>query len=109
MRNINVAFPTLFLLVTPMFGQHGGGARGSAAAVGRISARPVTAGRRLGFSSDRPAARRRFGNDFVAPYFPIGGDYLGGGYLGGDYPDDLAGYDNYYPPAPNFPSVHPPA
>jgi hypothetical protein len=107
MRN-NIAFAALLFLVTPMFGQHGGGAKGTAAGGGRISARPI-AGRRFGFSGNRPAARQRFGNEFVAPYLPIGGDYLGGTYLGEGDPQDLASYDSYYPPAPNFLSVRPPA
>lgn len=102
MRN-KIAFPALLLLVTPMFGQHGGGAKSAAARGSGVSARRPAVGR-MRLSGTRPAARRRLGNDFLAPYFPIGGDYLGG-----EYPDDQAGYDNYYPPSANFLPLQPPA
>jgi hypothetical protein len=108
MRN-NIAFAALFFIVTPLFGQHGGGSRGTAARGGGVLARRGPAEGRMRLSGNRPAARQRFGNQFLSPYFPIGGDYLGGDYLGGDYPEGSAGYDNYYAPAANFLSVQPQA
>jgi hypothetical protein len=93
MRN-STAFPALCLLVTPMFGQHGVGARGTSSTGGRVLAR-------RGHTAGRTGVRQRPGN---AAYFPNGGDSLGG-----NYRDDQAGYDNYVPPIANFLSVERPA
>jgi hypothetical protein len=102
MRN-KFAFPALFLLVTPMFGQHAGGARGMASGGGVVSTRRAPAAGRMRLSGARSRVRQRVGNQALTPYFPIGGDYFGG-----NYSDDLAGYDNYFPPTPNFLSVERP-
>jgi hypothetical protein len=99
----NIAFPALFFLVTPMFGQHAGAARGSTSGRGVVSARRAPAVGRMRLSGVRSRVRSRLGNESLAPYFPIGGDYFGG-----NYSDDLAGYDNYFPRIANFLSVERP-
>jgi hypothetical protein len=98
MRNI-FAFVALLFLVTPVFGQHVGGAAARGAGV---SAHRGPVAIRMRLSGTRPGMRQRFGNESLAPYFPIGGDYFGA-----NYPDGQAGYDNYYPPSANFLSVGP--
>jgi hypothetical protein len=92
-----VAFTALILVVTTANGQHGGGARGADGARGAISSHRGSEGRAVRPSGSRAVGRRGSGSGFLAPYFPIGGDY----------PEGLAGYDNYYPPPPDFLPVEP--
>ena len=61
MRN-NIAFAALLFIVTRLFGQHGGSAKGTAARGGGVLARQGSAAGRMRLSGSRPAARQRFGN-----------------------------------------------
>lgn len=95
-----VAFTALILVVTTANGQHSGGARGAGGGHGGISSHRGSTGRTARPSGSRALGRRGNGGGFLAPYFPIGGDYSEG----------LTGYDNYYnydPPPPNFLPIEP--
>jgi hypothetical protein len=82
----NTACIALFLLATPTFAQHGGGARsGTVAGFGHgggVLAPRVRTVRPLRFSGNR-LGFQRFGGESFAPYDPFWGDYAG----------DLSGYD----------------